>query len=203
MRLRAATIVFLVPIAITLILAVVFSLSSLLAMIFFFSIGLPLAAIAALGSITLFVVYLTGRSSGRDPESLRLTGALAAGLAVSLVIALPAARASDWLVREARRPAREMLAERVISRAKQRGVEGRHELPLENFRALLSDGGTITVYVNDDGVSVWFWDVRGILDSYSASIYASDAGASTPPGGVGSDEAVRHESGHWWRPVPD
>ena len=48
MRLRAPIVVFLVPIAVTLALAVAFSLSSLLATIFFFSIGLPLAAIAAL-----------------------------------------------------------------------------------------------------------------------------------------------------------
>jgi len=203
MRLRAPIVVFLVPITVTLVLAVAFSLSSLLATIFFFSIGLPLAAVAALGSVALFIVYLMGRSSGRDPESLRLIGALSAGLALSLVIALPAARGADWIVHDARQPAREKLAERVISRAKQRGVDGRYELPLENVRALLSDGGTITVYVDDDGVSVWFWDVRGILDSYTASIYVSDAEAAQPPGGVGTDYDVRHDSGHWWRPVAE
>jgi hypothetical protein len=107
------------------------------------------------------------------------------------------------VVTAVRSPVRAALAERVIDRARLGGWRGAEEVQLDGAKRLLSDGGSIVVYSSQHGVSVLFWDVRGILDAYSASVYTTDTAAYQPPGGVGAEYGLKRERGNWWKTVPE
>lgn len=199
---RRSLLALVVPLALAWIVTLALSFSSQLEFMFVITMGIPLAVMAPLTSTILVAVSVNARIRGRDAASVRWMPALALSLVLAVLTFLPVLRLSASVVRELRRPARELLAERVIERARSRRLEGRHEVPLENARALLSDGGTIDVYVDGSGASVWFWDFHGILDSYAASIYVAEPNASAPPGRWIMDEKVHQESAHWWRSLP-
>ncbi|PKQ37732.1 MAG: hypothetical protein CVT59_05520 [Actinobacteria bacterium HGW-Actinobacteria-1] len=198
---RTNILAFVTPLMGASVLAILFSVSGSALTIFAFAGGIFLLPVAVIVAVVLFVSFLAFRKS--RPEYAAKLGATAAGLMLSVILALPLVWGAGWLVREIRRPVRAALAERVIDRAAANGWSGHEEIELEGFKRLLSDGGTIEVYSGADGTSVFFWDIRGILGDYTASLYATSSEGAEPPGGVSSVGSFERESEHWWRSLPD
>jgi len=190
------------PPAVMLALCLVGALSSFVGFLIAITVGLPAIAVAAIGAIILLVLYLSRRGDPVKHDFATFAGSLAAGLALALLLLVPAVLSAGWVVQQAREPVRALLAPRAIERARENGWSGRTEVQLPGLKRLLSDDGMIYVYSNDRGASIFFWDSRGILAG-SGSVYTTDTAAATPPGGVDAFFFLEHRSGHWWSASDD
>jgi hypothetical protein len=196
---RSRLLALLGPVFVGLASAGVLSFSSMLAFVVVVTVGLPVVLVTALAAVLFFGIYCARRLRGKADEEQGFLIALSAGLALGLAILITSVVWTGPVLQAARAPVREMLAERVIERARQGPYQPKTRVLLRDIRALLSDSGEIWVYRDGPDVAVLFWDVRGILDSYSASIYSSDPERLPTP--LLEELGPVHESGHWWRTV--
>ncbi len=203
MKRRPLIAAFAAPIAITVLLAPLAAAIGFFGFILIGFVVLAAGAIGLIGAVVSAIFMLDSVSSrfgGRRPRTLL---AVSCGTVAACLLFLPLSMVADEGARVVKRPVREMLAERVIERNRHADASGHHDIELEGYKKLLSDSGVVTVYRDSDVLAVWFWDVRGILDSYSASIYVSDSTGTRVPASLREMYRVEHESGHWWRAVPD
>jgi len=200
---RSAPMVFAAVISAIALLAV---LASSLGFFGFLMVGLVVAALGVvglLGALTAGVVLIDALAARTDGRGPRVALAVFCALIAGAVLFVPMTWAADSAMRIAKRPVRAIVAERIFERARGVQLTGSDDIRLEGPKSLLSDGGEITVYSDGDLTAVWFWDARGILGSYSASVYVSDSSGYRVPANLQADCAVEHETGHWWRAIAE
>ena len=109
----------------------------------------------------------------------------------------PADHAPPEVLRSLRSP----VAEELIANAKSSPlVRGERTITLPADDLWLSDSGEVMVFSDGLEFCVWFWDSRGLLGDYTASIYVPDESAAAPPGVY---EPVERESANWWSSCGD
>jgi len=160
----------------------------------------PLAIVLVLGvGVWAILAFLVGawRVSTEGIAAFRLALTLVLALTVAIVGAQPVAQRAQDLRREAQHDQREAVARELIARAEQGDSPIGREVDLAPEQRWLSDSGQVLVFRDKSGASVLFWDFRGILDSYSAGLYAETPGPTASPGGDFVD-TLEFVGGHWW-----
>lgn len=168
----------------------------LLGILFFVPLGTWVVGLLVATLVAFLVGASRAATEGLGAFGLALT--LAAALIIGTVGTPPVMNAAQDAYRVFKQSPRATIATELIAHASREKWGSEHDFDLPEADQWLSDSGQVTV-INDNGrFSVMFWDFRGILDSYTASLYSNDVGASAVPGGEVVDGEPQYLGGHWW-----
>lgn len=143
-------------------------------------------------SLLFFLLYFIGKKNPAVRKQCALSFAVTLGLLIALVSS-PLTSAVTW---EVMRPARERVAQRILTIAQDENYESGSEVYLRKGEYYLSDNGPVYYYNDGRASAVMFWDTRGVLHG-SGSLYVS-APEARPP--INADIFVwyKKSSAHWW-----